>query len=362
MALASRSILINGLTNAIKFTKTGSITLKLSTNEDRTKVIIQIIDTGIGIKAKFAPRLFEPFTKSDSFSPGAGLGLYITKGLVDRMNGTLVLHPNAKGGTTFEVVLPVQMINPTEGSGKIVSKPIKGFLTVLETDDGENEEGAVTPEGQGQTEAAGQTQHDLSPKTTMDSSTPGKQQTKPAVAPTSRKPTDDLTEAVRVLVVDDNEISRKLLLMALKRSPTKVTTAQATDGREAVQKFKEFKPDLVLTDVSMPVMDGLTAAGKMRQVEGGRDGEFEPKTERSRSGSEDGQGDSPVDQDAGNRYKARIFAITGLGSSDSRLKSDALRGGASLDGWLVKGEHGLEVIYKIVKETLEKRTERRSSV
>jgi len=157
-------------------------------------------------------------------------------------------------------------------------------------------------------------------------------------------------------------------LMALKRSPTKVTTAQATDGREAVEKFKDFKPDLVLTDVSMPVMDGLTAAGKMRQVECGRDDELSPRDARSRAVSEDGESTGGAgssisgDKYEGNRYKARIFAITGLGSSDPRLKNDALRGGASLDGWLVKGEHGLEVIYKIVRETLEKRTDRRSSV
>jgi CheY-like chemotaxis protein len=354
----SHRILINGLTNAIKFTEKGSITLKLSTNEDRTKVIIQIIDTGIGIEAKFAPRLFEPFTKSDSFSSGAGLGLYITKGLVDRMNGTLVLAPNEKGGTTFEVVLPVQMVDPAEGGGKIRSKPVKGFLLNLET---ENEDQEVTPEGQGQTDAAGQTEPDLSPDSNSTSS-PGRQQTKPAVAPTKTTPSTAPSEAVRVLVVDDNEISRKLLLMALKRSPTKVMTAQAMDGREAVQKFREFKPDLVLTDVSMPVMDGLTAAGKMRQVEDGRDGELGPRDERRSSETEDGEDSGcGCDQSGDNRYKTRIFAITGLGSSDPRLKNDALRGGASLDGWLVKGEHGLEVIYKIVKETLEKRNDRRAS-
>ena len=299
-----RSILINGLSNSIKFTKQGSIRVVLSMSDDLKKVTIRIIDTGIGIKAKFVPKIFEPFTKSDSFSPGAGLGLYITKGLVDRMSGTLALSPNPHGGTTFEVVLPIQLLDTnkqTEAREKVV-KPIKGWLTQ---------------------------QGDAVPSTEMpDSSSESRQQQQQNLE-------SDLsygsTDKVRVLVVDDNDISRKLLLMALRKSPTKVSTAQATNGEEAVDKFRDFRPDLVLTDVSMPIMDGLTAAGHMRRAES----EFDT-----------------VDA------KCRIFAITGLGSSDPRLQKE---GEASLDGWLVKGEHGLDVIYKIVQETGEKRTEHQAA-
>lgn len=302
------SILINGLSNSIKFTKQGSIRVVLSMSDDLKKVTIRIIDTGIGIKAKFAPKIFEPFTKSDSFSPGAGLGLYITKGLVDRMSGTLALSPNPAGGTTFEVVLPIQLLEMNEKAEarETVAKPIKGWLTQ---------------------------QDDAVPSTEMpDSSRDGSRQ-RPQPQQ-SQHPESDLSfesDKVRVLVVDDNDISRKLLLMALRKSPTKVSTAQATNGQEAVDKFRDFRPDLVLTDVSMPIMDGLTAAGHMRRAEEGFD---------------------TVDA------KSRIFAITGLGSSDPRLQKE---GEASLDGWLVKGEHGLDVIYKIVRETGEKRTEHRAA-
>ena len=300
----SLSILINGLSNAIKFTKTGSIRLVLTTDEDLGKVTIRIIDTGIGIKAKFVPRIFEPFTKSDSFSPGAGLGLYITKGLVDRMSGTLALSPNAQGGTTFEVVLPIKLLAPDHdvAAKETVAKPIKGWLT--------QQQDAV-PSTETTATAQSSTVNSSEPSLSLEA-----------------------TDKVRVLVVDDNDISRKLLLMALRKSPIKVSTAQATNGQEAVDKFRDFRPELVLTDVSMPVMDGLTAAGHMRQVEK----EFDTVDAR-----------------------CRIFAITGLGSSDPRLQKDALEGEASLDGWLVKGQHGLEIIYKIVRETGEKREEHRAA-
>jgi CheY-like chemotaxis protein len=305
------SILINGLSNSIKFTKQGSIRVVLSMSDDLKKVTIRIIDTGIGIKAKFAPKIFEPFTKSDSFSPGAGLGLYITKGLVDRMSGTLALSPNPHGGTTFEVVLPIRLLDTnkqTEAREKVV-KPIKGWLTQ---------------------------QDDAVPSTEMPDSSgdESRQQPQQSQHQQQQNPESDLSfesDKVRVLVVDDNDISRKLLLMALRKSPTKVSTAQATNGQEAIDKFRDFRPDLVLTDVSMPIMDGLTAAGQMRRAED----EFDTVDARS-----------------------RIFAITGLGSSDPRLQKE---GEASLDGWLVKGEHGLDVIYKIVRETGEKRTQHRAA-
>jgi CheY-like chemotaxis protein len=312
------SILINGLSNSIKFTKQGSIRVVLSMSDDLKKVTIRIIDTGIGIKAKFVPKIFEPFTKSDSFSPGAGLGLYITKGLVDRMNGTLALSPNPHGGTTFEVVLPIRLLDTnkqTEAREKVV-KPIKGWLTQqddavpsTEMPDSSGDESRQQPQPQHSQQQHSQQQQQQNPESDLSYE----------------------SDKVRVLVVDDNDISRKLLLMALRKSPTKVSTAQATNGEEAVDKFRDFRPDLVLTDVSMPIMDGLTAAGHMRRAEN----EFDT-----------------VDA------KCRIFAITGLGSSDPRLQKE---GEASLDGWLVKGEHGLDVIYKIVRETGEKRTEHRAA-
>jgi CheY-like chemotaxis protein len=275
---------------------------------DMKSVHIRIVDTGIGIKAKFAPRLFEPFTKSDSFSPGAGLGLYITKGLVDRMSGTLSLSPNEHGGTTFESILPIELLGKKEKRPEIVTNHVKGWMT----EDGDAKE-LAGPGPSPSNPSAGET-------TDPDRSVDEVEVSAEPPATTDRRP------QVRVLVADDNEISRKLLLMALKRSPTKVVAAQAANGQEALEKFREFQPDLFLTDVSMPVMDGLTAAGRMRQLE-------------KESGSP----------------RCRIYAITGLGNSDPRLQKDSLRGEATLDGWLVKGEHGLEVIYDIVKDTLNRK-------
>jgi CheY-like chemotaxis protein len=231
------------------------------------------------------------------------------------MSGTLALVPNEHGGTTFEVVLPVKLLdlNRDPAAKEIKAKPIKGWLTDQED---------ARPTTETETEAVRKPEAD-----------------DPAAEPSTIQPPEPslslhATDKVRVLVVDDNDISRKLLLMALRKGSVKVSTAQATNGQEAIDRFRDFQPDLVFTDVSMPIMDGLTAAGHMRQVESERD---------------------TVDA------RCRIFAITGLGSSDPRLQKDALEGEASLDGWLVKGEHGLEVIYNIVKETREKRESHRTA-
>jgi CheY-like chemotaxis protein len=90
--------------------------------------------------------------------------------------------------------------------------------------------------------------------------------------------------------------------------------------------FPTFNPDLVLTDVSMPIMDGITSAELMRTVSAER-----------------------------KMKECKIYAITGLGSTDPRLKTVALNGTAALDGWLVKGKDDLKVISRIVEDVYEEK-------
>jgi CheY-like chemotaxis protein len=137
----------------------------------------------------------------------------------------------------------------------------------------------------------------------------------------SLRVSDTLEESrpLKVLIVEDNEISRKLLAKAVKRSSKNIELTQACDGVEGLSAFCKVQPDLVFTDVNMPFMDGVTSAKAMRGVE------------------------------IAQRWtRCPIYTVTGLGQADSRLKRDALS--ATIDGWLVKGQHRLEEIQAIVRD------------
>ncbi|WWC69787.1 uncharacterized protein I206_103730 [Kwoniella pini CBS 10737] len=294
-------ILINGITNAMKFCKKGSITISLTTANDSTSLIARVTDTGMGIDEKVLPRLLEPFTKQDLHSPGAGLGLYITKNLVNSMGGTFALRSSIGTGTVFEATLPIEFefVNDNSNAGqhsvqhnKINEGAIAEKLpfTAVKLGSAPTVNGLTTVE-----------EIDRSLKTTKK----------------KKVHLDDL----KVMVVDDNHICRMLLTRSIKKGATSVQCVQAADGAEAVKVFTTFRPDLVITDVSMPVMDGITAAQQMRSI------------------SEEMQFPS-----------CKIYALTGLGSSDPRLQSIGMAGSAALDGWLVKGQDDLKAIQSIIAE------------
>ena len=257
-------------------------------------MVIRIIDTGIGVSSDFKAHLYEPFAKFDEFSPGAGLGLHITKSLVSRMSGTLALNPNRdQPGSTFEVVLPIEV--PSRGSPQGM---IRKQIYAPPNDLWESQESRPTRSSDG---------------------------AEKVVLPPSPIISTD-RERLRVLVVDDNVVNRKLLSLAIKKSVHTPSIKQANDGQHAIEIFQTFKPHLILTDISMPVMDGLTATTRMRDLE--------------------------HDQHVEN--PCVIYALTGLGTSDVRLRLDSLMGKAALNGWLVKGQHDLKVIADIVNSTVQR--------
>src|SRR4030088_1951435 len=79
----------------------------------------------------------------------------------------------------------------------------------------------------------------------------------------SQAPLEDYMEALRLLVADDHEIVRKGLRSLLEAQPGWQVTAEASDGREAVEKAKELKPDVTVLDIGMPSLNGLEAARQM---------------------------------------------------------------------------------------------------
>ncbi|KAJ7064889.1 hypothetical protein C8F01DRAFT_1128623 [Mycena amicta] len=289
-----RRILNNLLTNSLKYTSKGTITISLvsglgvnSAGNPVKQITLCCADTGRGIQPEFIDKIFEPFTQADSFSPGAGLGLHITKSIVDRMQGTITVDSTHGHGTSFTVVLPIDdMLLRPDGTA------LKMQRTLISEDS--------TPKPP-------------SSSTTVDVS----EASKPKTLPSSTKA--DITTSplpasiaenephLTILVVDDNFISRKILVTISQK--LNATTHQAEDGLEALEVFRKVHPHVVWTDVSMPRMDGVTAAKEMRAIE--RE-----------------QGWSP----------SHIVAITGLGMSDEHIRREALMSSAALDGWLIKGQ------------------------
>lgn len=112
-----RQVLINLLGNAVKFTTSGHVDLRLVTSErinGNWNVRFEIADTGVGMEQEFLQRLFRPFCQEDSSNTrkfgGTGLGLSLTKGILDLMGGTILVESERGVGTTFVVEISFQRV------------------------------------------------------------------------------------------------------------------------------------------------------------------------------------------------------------------------------------------------------------
>lgn len=206
-----RQILTNLASNALKYNKDyGSITLsckELECADDVVKLELICADTGIGMSKEFEAHAFDMFAQEVSEARtsyvGTGLGLAIVKRLVELMGGTLELQSEKNVGTTFRVVLPF----------KLDHNP--------------------PPVVQEKTAAAGAT-----------------------------------LKGMKVLLVEDNALNMKIEEFVLEREGAVLT--KAMNGQEAVNTFAasaEGDFDVVLMDIMMPVMDGLTATRAIRELE-----------------------------------------------------------------------------------------------
>lgn len=214
-AVRIRQILANLLSNAIKFTTDGSVKLAVdlapATDRDgqAMHLVIAVSDTGPGIEAEDLARLFNRFEQIDASITrahgGSGLGLAICQSLAQLMGGTVTAESIVGVGSTFrlELTLPI-----AEVPGAASTVPRETAL------DGE------------------------------------------ADAPSDR---------LRILAVDDHPTNRRVLQLILE--PLGVDLTLCEDGQQALDAVKQTEFDLVLMDLQMPVMDGLSATRAIRVLE-----------------------------------------------------------------------------------------------
>jgi PAS domain S-box-containing protein len=200
-----RQILINLLSNAVKFTQHGKVSLKIGYHHDKLR--FQVEDSGTGIKPEELSKIFLPFQQVGdprSWAQGTGLGLSITKKLLKKMGGELQVESTFGQGSLFwfELKLP-------EVASSVIAKPEK----------------------------------------------------KPNIigyqAPFEGK-------IYQVLVVDDQWENRFLLVSIL--TPLGFDIQEASNGEECIEQALKWRPDVILMDIVMPIMDGLEATQQIRQL------------------------------------------------------------------------------------------------
>ena len=203
-----RQVLINLISNALKFTKTGGITIKvnlenLGDESSFANIHFSVSDTGAGIAADEADKVFDPFMQTESgrkSEQGTGLGLPISRKFVQLMGGDITFNSEVGIGTTFEFTIQAAF---SESAKAIATKPTSRVISL---------------------------------------------------APNQKN--------YRILVVDDRWENRYILVKLL--TPIGFEVKEAENGQVAIALWEQWQPDLIWMDMRMPVMNGYEATTQIR--------------------------------------------------------------------------------------------------
>jgi len=210
-----RQVITNLVGNAIKFTEKGevTVTLRLDNSQPETRLRIDVHDTGVGIPTDKLEAVFEPFTQAESSTTrrfgGTGLGLTISRRFARAMGGDITVSSVLGQGSTFHITIAP---GPMDGIALVPPEVLWQQTALIE---------AVT-------------------------------------AARWRFPPR------RVLVVDDGNENRELVRLVLEETGLQVIEAE--NGQIALDQVAAHEVDLILMDMQMPVMDGVTATRKLRAL------------------------------------------------------------------------------------------------
>lgn len=228
-------ILLNLLSNAFKYTLKGTITISLQ--QQGQQVILTVADTGVGIPEKEIPHMFERFHRIENSlgrtHEGTGIGLSLVSELVNLHKGHITVHSTEGLGSVFTVTLPV-------GRNHL---PQDQVFSKGKAEDSSSLKGAFLKEALSLLDNGAVLTNDLQPLS----------------APTTFMQED---KASTILVVDDNSDMRAYLCRLLEPY---FTVDTATNGFDALNKVKRYRPALILTDIMMPVMNGKVLLQKLKE-------------------------------------------------------------------------------------------------
>lgn len=208
-----RQVLLNLVSNAVKFTESGEVRIEVDATcreGNLAQVAFRVIDTGIGIPEDCLATIFEPFVQADGSRTrchgGSGLGLAVSQKLTNLLSGELQVTSEPGKGSTFTLTVPCTIVDPS----------------------------------------------------------PSRRPEAPVNAPTTTMPVAPVIEGTpRIMVVDDNVVNQKLMVNILQRRGFEVVIAG--NGAEALSLADSVQLDVILMDCQMPILDGYDAARKLRE-------------------------------------------------------------------------------------------------